>query len=247
MNTLRGSSAIDQAAAQLRELVRASEPGALLGSEDALVARLGVSRATVRQVARLLEREGVLKVRRGINGGYFASRPDLRSIESAVCSYLELLDTDVKEATLVGAALWVEAVKKAATLGTGQVRLVARSLQDKFAQLHDDASFDTVYQLERESREAIFGLIESRYVELIFRINALFAERRYPTNPHLLDGSDYHRRFVELWRNAKLMELAAIAAGDEELALLAARHSRKLWYQRVWGQEVLAASAAQRV
>ncbi len=238
MKTLRASSAIDQAAADLRTLVRASEPGTLLGSEDALVAQLGVSRATVRQVARLLEREGLLRVRRGINGGYFAARPDLRSIENAVCSYLELIDTDVKEATLVGAALWVEAVKKAAELKSEQARGVVRGLQEKLSQLRADAGFEAVYRLEKESREAIFGLIESRYIELIFRINALFAERRYPTNPHLLDGSGYHREFIESWRTAKLMELAAIAAGDEEIALLAARHSRKLWYQRVWGQEM---------
>ena len=77
----RLKSTIDAAASRLRALARAANADALLGSEEALVAQLGVSRATLRQVARLLEREGLLKVRRGINGGYFAARPDLRTVE----------------------------------------------------------------------------------------------------------------------------------------------------------------------
>ena len=86
-------SAIDTAAANLRSIVHSAEEGALLGSEEALVTKLGVSRATVRQAARLVEREGLLRVRRGINGGYFAARPDAHSIKAAVSSHLERLHT----------------------------------------------------------------------------------------------------------------------------------------------------------
>ena len=72
--------AIEAAAAQLRSIVLESDNGALIGSEDMLLEKLGFSRSTVRQVARLLEREGYLRVRRGINGGYFGSRPDAATI-----------------------------------------------------------------------------------------------------------------------------------------------------------------------
>lgn len=64
---------ITTAASALREIIWSAAEGQLLGSEEDLTAMLGVSRPTVRQVARLLEREGLLKVRRGVNGGYFAS------------------------------------------------------------------------------------------------------------------------------------------------------------------------------
>ena len=59
---------IEAAAMNLRKIVLDLPPGSLIGSEDALIVRLGSSRSTVRQVARLLEREGLLMVRRGING-----------------------------------------------------------------------------------------------------------------------------------------------------------------------------------
>jgi len=52
-----GRSAAHRAAHALREDILAREDGELLGSEDELMERLGVSRPTLRQAARLLEHE----------------------------------------------------------------------------------------------------------------------------------------------------------------------------------------------
>src|SRR5258706_5314446 len=89
-------SPIDLAALEVRNMALALEEGAFLGSEDDLVGRLGVARVTVRQAGRLLEREGVLFVRRGIKGGYFASRPSVEMVESVFCAYLETLGLDTR-------------------------------------------------------------------------------------------------------------------------------------------------------
>lgn len=43
-----------------------------------------------------------------------------------------------------------------------------------------------------------------------------------------------HHAFVQAWRNAKLMELEAISDGDPELGMMAARHIRTLWRERIW-------------
>jgi DNA-binding FadR family transcriptional regulator len=227
-------STIDIAASGLRTLVHAVAPGALLGSEETLIEQLGVSRATVRQVARLLEREGLLRVKRGINGGYFATRPDVRTIENTVSAYLEMVDTDVKDTTVVGSALWVEVVSKAAGVGTAEAKALALTLRKKMSALPPDASFEEILTIEQESRTAIFNLINSRYIELIFQLNAAFAERRFPIIPAEQDKSDNHREFVQLWRNAKLLELDAIADGDLALGAMAARRSRDLWHRRLW-------------
>jgi DNA-binding FadR family transcriptional regulator len=56
------------------------EEGAFLGSEDELVAKLGVSRPTFRQAARLLEYQQVLRIRRGWHGGFFGARPDTAGV-----------------------------------------------------------------------------------------------------------------------------------------------------------------------
>src|ERR1700744_3210216 len=88
----RTRSTFDATSARLRDLALATPEGEFLGSEDALVETLEVSRSTVRQSARLLEREGILQVRRGLNGGYFAGRASLRTVEAAVSGYLHNLD-----------------------------------------------------------------------------------------------------------------------------------------------------------
>ncbi len=206
--------------------------GALLGGEEALVAKLCVSRATLRQVARLLEREGLLRVRRGVNGGYFAARPDEQTIENAASAYLDTLDMDAEDVTVVAAVLWVEAMRKAASLRTKAARNVAETLRQKVASLKADATISEVTQLEQYTRSAIFDLIKGRYIELIFHINMAFAKRRFPV-PRKLDAEAHHA-FVEAWRTAKELELTAIAEGDPELGVLAARRARNLWHRYVW-------------
>lgn len=69
------SSAVDVITSMLREDILARQDGEWLGSEDDVLARLGVSRPTLRQAARLLEAEELLVVKRGPNGGLFSRRP----------------------------------------------------------------------------------------------------------------------------------------------------------------------------
>lgn len=233
MTTKQSRSTIAGAADQLRALAMSAEEGALLGGEEALVGKLGVSRATIRQAARLLEREGLLKVRRGINGGYFASRPDIGTIETTVSAYLDTLDMETEDVTVIASVLWVEVLRKAASLRNEAAQAMAESFRERVLAIRADAPFRQIIEIETDSRTAIFDLVKARYIELIFQINMAFAQRRFaPTSG--ADDTDAHRRFVQAWRNAKLMELAAIADGDPELGMLAARHIRNLWHRRIW-------------
>jgi GntR family transcriptional repressor for pyruvate dehydrogenase complex len=226
-------SAIDAAAAKLRALVLASKDGAFIGSEDELLAKLGFSRSTVRQVSRLLEREGFLHVRRGIGGGYFGSRPDAASIAKTVSAYLETLDMDAQDVTVIASALWVEVLRKAATVRNETAKSLSAAFRERVLAIKPSATFEQVLALEQESRGAIFDLVKSRYIELIFAINTEFAGRR--AAPHDdLDDSAIQREFVRAWRDAKLLELSAIADGDVELGIMAARHIRNIWHKRVW-------------
>lgn len=224
---------MEAAAAELRTIVLQSENGALIGSEEMLLEKLGYSRSTVRQVARLLEREGYLRVRRGINGGYFGARPDPHSIANTVSAYLETLDMDARDVTVIASVLWVEVMRKAASVRTEAARSLADTFRERVMAIAPDASFAQIRELELESRAAIFELAKSQYVRLIFDINAAFATRRF-LPPSQMDNSAAHRRFVRAWRNAKMMELSAISEGDVELAAMAGRHFRSLWHKRVW-------------
>jgi GntR family transcriptional regulator, transcriptional repressor for pyruvate dehydrogenase complex len=227
-------TALDTAAARLRDLVLEADDGAFIGSEESLISRLGFSRSTVRQVARLLEREGLLRVRRGINGGYFGARPSVKTVEGAVATYLETLDMDAEDVTIVASVLWVEVLRKAAALRSEQARRLAETFRLRVRKLKPTASFDQILALEQESRAAIFDLTKCRYIELIFTINTAFAGRRFPERADQYDTQE-HRVFVQAWTNAKLMELSAISEGDVELGEMAARHIRHIWHRRVWG------------
>jgi len=228
----RGKTAVKLAGERLRALSLAAEEGKLLGSEETLIGELGVSRSTVRQVARVLEREGLLKVRRGPSGGYFAARPDAETIQSAVSAYLETLEMDREDVTAIASALWVEVVRKAAANSSDEARAILEGFRKRIASLKPNASFTQIRKLDLESRKAIFDITNSRYIELIFDINMAFASRTFPLPEE--DESAEHVHFVGTWRDAKVMELTAIADHDVELAAIAARYVRKVWHDRIW-------------
>ena len=223
---------IEAAAMNLRKIVLDLPPGSLIGSEEALIVRLGSSRSTVRQVARLLEREGLLMVRRGINGGYFGTRPDAGTIEATVSTYLETLDVDARDTTVVASTLWVEAIRKAAVADSDERRNFADKMISRIKAIKDNAPFEKVRELELLTQGGVFELARSAYVKLIFDINVAFSRRKFPT-PISDDTSKEHLRFVRAWKDAKLLEMSAIDQGDVTLAALAGQHSRQVWHRRI--------------
>lgn len=225
-------SSIAQATEALRLRIMACPSGTLLGNEDALLDLLAVSRPTLRQIARILEREGLLEVRRGLKGGYYAVRPDLGTIEAAVSAHLATLAVQPGDALMVASALWVASMRAAVSAPSAQLVAIADAHGQLLDALPADAPFKAVLALEQGFREAVFALASSGYVQLIFRINAAFASRTLRPNSDL-DGSEEHRTFVSNWRKARKLELAALRDGDAELAELAARRERTVWDARI--------------
>ncbi len=221
-------STIDTAAARLRQTVMAGEDGAFLGNEELLQAQLGASRATVRQVARMLESEGLLRVRRGINGGYFAARPNAETIEKSVSAYLEMLNVEGEDLITLASVLWIEVMRKAAAAPSPARVALATRHRAQLAALPDHVGYQLLQSVEQSFRTEIFSLIESRYIELIFHINMTFAQRRFPASD-ISEDSDIFLTFVHAWREARQMEINALMDGDAELGALSARHMRNIW------------------
>jgi len=161
-------SAVDEVSAALRELSFSVPEDTCLGSEEGLVAELGAGGNTVRQAARLLGREGVLHVRRGTSGGYFAARPDLATIEHAVSAYLTSMAVTVQDVTYVASLLWAEVVRRAARLEPEAARSGIEALLAKVETVTASVDFQTIMDLEQEIRSQIFALTGSAYIELIF-------------------------------------------------------------------------------
>ncbi len=236
-------TATQQAADRLRAIVLDEPEGTLIGSEDSLVTRLECSRSTVRQTARLLEREGLLKVRRGINGGYFGTRPTAETIESTLGAHLEALNVDGHDTTTMATALWVVAVRSASNAEAAEIRAVVDRVTRKLKSLDENAGFGKVRELDLMIQNEIFSLARSPYIKLIFDVNVTFSRRHFGM-PAENDSGPAHAAFVNAWREAKLMEMNAMASGNENLAGVAAQHSRKVWIDRIKQRHAVMASEA---
>ena len=81
---------VRKAVNQLRQECIQREPGTLLGQEEELLRRLGISRPTLRQAAALLGQEQLMNVRRGPGGGYFTTRPDISAVVHMAAIWLQL-------------------------------------------------------------------------------------------------------------------------------------------------------------
>lgn len=72
---------VQVAAAKMRDMILAQAPDVQIGSLRELALALGVGIVTVQQAARILEHEGLLKVRRGPGGGYYGARHRAETLE----------------------------------------------------------------------------------------------------------------------------------------------------------------------
>jgi len=81
---------VRRAVNQLRQECIQREPGTLLGQEEELLRRMGISRPTLRQAAALLGQEQLMNVRRGPGGGYFTTRPDISAVVHMAAIWLQL-------------------------------------------------------------------------------------------------------------------------------------------------------------
>jgi len=79
--------------------------------------------------------------------------------------------------------------------------------------LPDSTGFSELLELEQKIRAVVFQLINSPYIELIFRINANFACRHFSNAPSASDNTPEHLAFVASWRKTKIKDLEAIQMG----------------------------------
>jgi GntR family transcriptional regulator, transcriptional repressor for pyruvate dehydrogenase complex len=217
---------------RLRDLILSQDDGAFIGSEDDLTKTLSASAPTMRQAARILEREGLLRVKRGMGGGYYGLRPTYGSVEERVGEHLRSLEVSPAEVMALASLLWVEAVRLSAAVNSETARCISGKFRKKVLSLRPTCSFDELFIVEQAIRKVVFDLIERPYFELIFRINGSF-NTETGFKPSRGDGTAAHAAFVEAWKKAKLIELDGIALGDTEVASAAAHRVRTIWERRL--------------
>lgn len=89
---LKPSSTADRVAIILCERILGTAEDDFIGSEADLAAEIGVSLPTLRQAARMLEYEQLLKIKPGKGGGYFSRRPTIDTAIKSASQYLSSKD-----------------------------------------------------------------------------------------------------------------------------------------------------------
>lgn len=129
------SVAVEVAKALRSEILRRAPDDMFLGSEDHLVQRLGVSRPTFREAARLLEYEELLTIRRGVGGGYFGRLPTADVVARMAGIYLLAQGTTFEEVIRVQLPLEAAALQEISTHPDPAVRAQPLAFIDARPQL----------------------------------------------------------------------------------------------------------------
>jgi len=91
--------ASDVVVTALRQQILAErlDVGARLASETELMEEFGLGRVTVREALRILERDGLINIRRGAGGGNFVREVGVEQISDSLAVLLSMRDTSLLE------------------------------------------------------------------------------------------------------------------------------------------------------
>lgn len=215
---------VQETAERLRDIILQREAGAQIGSLTEVAQLLGVGIVTVQQAARILEHEGLLKVKRGPRGGYYGARPDDAALERAFSVYLRVHGVAQRDTSEMMAMIDSE-------LLTAAAHCEDEALRDELRQL--DAHIDRCetpedrFRFEQDLRNVLFRIVSRPLIELLARVTT----QLYKTQPRpvLFAGPDG----VELWRSSRHRTLQAILQRDAELARFEAERFRAAYMARL--------------
>src|ERR1700722_7548642 len=110
----RSPPRVRELSAMLRQIIFETPAGVRLGRESELCLKLGCNQGMLRQVARQLEVQGLICVKRGPSGGYFASRPAENSVLDLAALYLVGVGTTMNDAMVACRGMTLDAARIAA-------------------------------------------------------------------------------------------------------------------------------------
>ncbi len=209
----------------LRSDAMAAEPGTLIGAEEDLIKRYGVSRPTLRQAAGLVVQEQLLKVRRGVGGGYFADRPTFTAVAHMAAVFLQSRHTSLEEILLAIEPIRVSLVRLAAA---NEDRKIKQQWSELLEEERDPSGDTNAYRAflrhERQFGE-LLGMASRNNVLNLFLQTLL----------ELVGASTTRDQDVFIHRPERVSEAAerrariiqAIISGDAEIAVLEAQRSAR--------------------
>jgi DNA-binding FadR family transcriptional regulator len=211
------SSLVRQVAQVIRSMSLAANVGAWLGGEDELVAQIGVSRPTFRQASKLVEQERLVRVKRGVGGGFFADRPDSAVVTHMTAIYLHTRHASLQDILYANRPLFSSTVR----LATENLTPTLRGKLAEFAG-EERVSIDrkvSTREFVRSARQFASWMAEAcgnpliqLFQEIVLDLSALVGESIWIGHPERIAES----------RRLRLATIDAILAGNAELAAVAA-------------------------
>lgn len=213
-----GRSLVQATADLLRERIFACDPGEQIGSLSDLAREAGVGIVTIQQVARILEHEGLLEVRRGPGGGYYGRRPDAAVLERALAAFMRTHPASWAEALDMTSLLFNELCAAAAGCRDRERQEDLRAFSDKVDAVSDAGGYG---ELEQEFQDILFRMVDRPLFELLTRVTLRYSVSRPSDTP--MRGM----MRLQQWRDGRARIIAAILAEDEQLARFEADRSNR--------------------
>ena len=170
-HTIHAESLVARTARTLSQISLESENGEFLGAEDDLLVRLGVSRPTLRQAAKIAENDRMISVRRGIRGGFYASRPDADDAIRTLARFLRLRGATLSDIMTVSRRISEEAAALASACQDAGLR--AR-LEEFMARIDQNDTPATVIAADSELARLVAAMSGNPVIELVMAIGYSF-------------------------------------------------------------------------
>ena len=210
-------------AATLRADSLACKDGELIAPEAELLARYGVSRPTLRQAAAIVEQEQLLKVKRGVSGGYVAVKPAGEAVAHMATIYLHARGVDLGQILHAVEPIRIELARLAADNADSKVRAEIEQFLEQ--ELHpSDDSYRGFLRSEREFGEILGRGSKNAVLSLFLNILYDLAATVKPQNDVYIGQPE---RVAE-YRKVRAGIAKAVVEGDSEIAMLAARRGSAL-------------------
>jgi len=178
--------------------------GTRLPSESELMEQFGLGRVSVREALRILERDGLIDIRRGARGGVFVRHTDISQVSDALALLLRFRESTLGEAAEYRLLMEPPIAELAASNATDEQRAAFRKIADNVR--HKDTA-----ELHRITAEACGNSVFEMMIQALH--NSHFGHHRYDVmSAGQPDGAQEHKRIA-----------LAIAEGDGQAASEAMR------------------------
>lgn len=217
MSVMKGSLTV-RTTELLRERIYAVPEGERIGSLHELARSLEVGIVTLQQVARVLEHEGLLEVRRGPGGGYFGARPDAAALERGLHAYMRMNPASYEEALDMTSLLFTE-------LATAAARCIDAGSHSRLVALAERLPSCTTMpecgRFEMEFQELLFRMVRRPLFEMLTRVTLHYSTAHTAPDLKVFDDDG------AAWREGRARIVAAILANDADLTRFEANRQNR--------------------